>query len=64
MDNGQILGGVGIILSVIGTIIGVINRRRCRSKCCGREASMSVVIDAVPPTPDEPKPPTAISVTS
>ena len=50
MDNGQILGALGIAMSVIGTIVMAINRKKCRSKCCGKEATASVSIeDATPP---------------
>ena len=50
MDSGQILGGVGIAISVIGSVIAALNHKRCRSRCCKRELSASIHIeDGTPP---------------
>lgn len=49
MDQGEILGLVAIIISVGGTILGVINHKKIRSKCCGKELSAS--LDIEPSTP-------------
>lgn len=49
MDQSEILGLVAIIISVSGTILGVINHKKIRSKCCGHELAAS--IDIEPSTP-------------
>ena len=51
MENSTILGAVALALSVIGTIIGVLNRKRIRSNCCGKKLEASVVIDTIAPSP-------------
>lgn len=51
MDQNGILGIVAIIISVGTTIIGIINHKRIRSKCCGRELSASIDIEASSPPP-------------
>ena len=49
MDQGEILGLVALIISVGGTILGIINHKKIRSKCCGKEISAS--LDIEPSTP-------------
>jgi hypothetical protein len=49
MDQGSILGILAISISVGTTILGIINHKKIRSKCCGREVSAS--IDIEPTTP-------------
>lgn len=51
MDQSEILGIVAIVISVGGSILGVINHKRIRSKCCGRELSASLDIEASTPPP-------------
>jgi len=51
MENSTILGAVALALSVIGTIIGLVNRKRIRSKCCGKSMEASIVIDTIAPSP-------------
>lgn len=53
MDTQYILSVSAIIVSIGGTIIGIVNRKRCRSRCCGRNLEASVAIDTMPPTPPE-----------
>ena len=47
--DGNITGGVAIFVSVATAIIGIINHKRIRSKCCGREMSASVDIENTTP---------------
>jgi hypothetical protein len=50
MDN-QILSIVSIVISVLGTFIALINHKRIKSKCCGRELDASIDINnTTPPT--------------
>ena len=55
MDSGQIMGGVGVVVSVATAIIAAVNHKRCKSKCCGRDASVSIDIENT--TPPKEKPP-------
>ena len=49
MDSQYILSVVAIIVSVGGTIIALINHKRLRSKCCGRNMEVSVDIENTTP---------------
>lgn len=49
MNDESILSLLAIIISIGGTIIGIINHKKIRSKCCGKEISAS--IDIEPSTP-------------
>lgn len=50
MDT-QVLSIASIVISIIGTVITVINHKRIRSKCCGREIDASIDINnTTPPT--------------
>lgn len=49
MENGDVLGLIAIIISVGTTIIGIVNHKKIRSKCCGRELSASVDIEPTTP---------------
>lgn len=41
----------GLLLSIASVIMGVINHKRIRSKCCGHTADISVDIEnTTPPT--------------
>jgi hypothetical protein len=53
MDN-NILGIVAIVISVISTIIGVLNHTRVRSACCGTRLEASFDVDrTIPVLPQE-----------
>jgi len=51
---GQYSGYIALLISMGAMIIGVINHKRIRSTCCGREATVS--LDIGPTTPSEKKP--------
>jgi hypothetical protein len=61
MDQGSILGIIGIVVSVSGAIIALINHTRIRSNCFGFKAEVSLDIDKTTPppltikTPESPK---------
>lgn len=48
---GQYSGYIALIISMGAMIIGVVNHKRIRSNCCGREGSVS--LDISPTTPPE-----------
>ena len=50
------MGVVAIVVSIGTAIIGVINHKRLRSNCCGKEAVMSVDIEATTPPKMKPVP--------
>lgn len=47
-DSG-ILAIIGISLSVLGTVLGVINHKRIRSGCCSKKLEVSFDIDNTTP---------------
>ena len=51
MDNttAGVLGAVGLAISVAGTILAVINHKRVRSKCCGKNLEVSLDVDNTTP---------------
>lgn len=53
MESGSVLGIVAIVISVGTTIVGVINHKKIRSKCCSREIVMSVDIEPTTPPSDK-----------
>ena len=49
---GQYSGYIAMVISMGTVIIGVFNRKKIVSRCCGRTASASLEISTVsPPTP-------------
>jgi len=51
MDSTTIIAYCGLITSVGSAAIALINRRRIRSHCCGKEIAADITIDKMPPTP-------------
>ena len=49
MDTNAIMGYVSFAFSIGSLILGIINHRRIRSHCCGREGSISLDIDKTTP---------------
>lgn len=52
MDNSvgnTVLSWVAIVISLGSIVMGVVNHRRIRSNCCGRQASVSLDIDNTTP---------------
>ena len=49
MNTGEITGAIAVVISVATAIIGFINHKRIRSKCCGRDMSVSVDIENTTP---------------
>lgn len=58
MDESNVMGMVALIVSLGGTILGIINHKRLRSKCCGRNAEVSIDVEnTTPPQPHVAPPP-------
>ena len=55
MDNSNILSIIALVISIGGSILAIINHKRIRSNCCGREISTSLDIESTTP-PKTPKP--------
>jgi hypothetical protein len=65
MDQGSILGIIGIVVSVSGAILALINHTRIRSNCFGLKTEISLDVDKttntppiklnLPPLPESPK---------
>jgi len=51
MDQGSILGIIGIVVSVSGAILGIINHTRIRSNCFGLKTEVSLDVDKTTNTP-------------
>lgn len=51
---GQYSGYIAILISMGTMIIGVVNRKRIRSNCCGRVGTVS--LDIEPTSPPDVKP--------
>jgi hypothetical protein len=45
MDQNGIIGLVALAISIIGSILGVINHRRIRSHCCGKDLIASIDVE-------------------
>ena len=50
MDSNTIMSTVAIVVSVLGSIVAVINHKRIRSNCCGLKLEAALdVEDTSPP---------------
>ena len=49
MDSSSIAAYVSLAVSLGAVVLGVINHKRIRSSCCGKEASVSLDIEATTP---------------
>jgi len=58
MENNNIFGLVALVISVMTAIIGMINHKRIRSNCNGKEVVMSIDVENTTPnktiTPSSP----------
>jgi len=52
MDQGSILGAVGIAVSVGGAVLAIFNHKRLRSHCCGKELVASIDVENTTPPDD------------
>lgn len=56
MDTSELMGMVALIVSIGGILIGIINHKRLRSKCCKKTLEVSVDIEnTTPPTIKKPE---------
>ena len=49
MDTSTIISGVSLAVAVGTSVIAVINHKRIRSRCCGRNVDMSIDIENTTP---------------
>ena len=48
----NVSGVIALAISIVGTIIGIINHKKLKSSCCGRKLEISVDIEnTTPPRP-------------
>jgi len=45
----MIMSGIALVVAVGGAIVALVNHKRIRSNCCGREMSMSFDVEATTP---------------
>lgn len=55
-STNTVLGSLALVISVVTTIIGLINHRRIRSKCCDRKIEMELDIESTRPSLVVPQP--------
>jgi hypothetical protein len=48
---GSYAGYISMVMMIIGTVVAAVRNRRCRSTCCGHEATVELNIE--PTTPPE-----------
>lgn len=53
MDNSTIIAIIGLVISVGGTILAVVNHKRIRSNCCGKELQVSLDVENTTPVKEE-----------
>jgi hypothetical protein len=51
LSESLILGYVALVISIATAVVGVINHKRIKSKCCGKEGDISIDIETTSPTP-------------
>jgi len=49
MEDTTILSIVAIVISVGGTILGIVNHTRIRSVCCGKKLEISLDVEKTTP---------------
>jgi hypothetical protein len=49
MDQNGIIGLVALGISIVGSVLGVINHRRLRSHCCGQDLVASIDLESTTP---------------
>jgi len=51
MDNTGIMAVSGLVISILGSVIALINHKRVRSHCCGKDIIASVDVENTTPPP-------------
>jgi hypothetical protein len=51
MEQNSIMAVVALVVSVGGTLIGIINHKRVKSTCCGKTLEASIDINQTTPPP-------------
>ena len=52
MDQGSILGIIGIAISIGGSLLAIFNHKRLRSHCCGKDIVASIDVENTTPPDD------------
>jgi hypothetical protein len=55
-NTNTLLGVLALVISVGTTIVGIINHKRLRSKCCGKKVEMSIDIESTQSVAPAPSP--------
>lgn len=50
-DTTSILAVIGVVISVGGTVLSVINHTRVKSMCCGQKLEISLDVEKTQPSP-------------
>ena len=65
MDSSGIIAIVSIVISVCGSVLAIMNHKRIRSNCCGKELVTSIDVEnTTPPKLEVPEEALKISVPS
>jgi len=56
-NTAEMMSYIALIISIGGILLGVVNHKRIRSKCCGKTAEASLDIEQTTPTNVRPTPP-------
>jgi hypothetical protein len=56
-ETTSILAVIGVVISVAGSILSVINHTRVRSMCCGQKLEVSLDVEKTTPPPPKPAEP-------
>jgi len=52
MDSTTIMSGFALCIALGGAVLGVVNHRRIRSNCCGRNVVVSLDVESTTPPPN------------
>jgi len=55
-DTTSILAVIGVVISVGGALLAVINHTRVKSVCCGKKLEVTFDVDKTQPTPPATQP--------
>lgn len=63
MSDGEIMATLAIIVSVVSSIVALVNHKKVKSKCCGKQLEMSIDIESTQQTKVSPTATTPESLT-
>jgi hypothetical protein len=62
MDQNGILSIVAVVVSIGGSILGIINHKRVRSTCCGNKLDVSLDVESTTPPKIQPVVSSTVSI--